>query len=896
MDNPRLRPLEITVESNRDTYRPRDRVKLSVSANRGYTEPIEFAVAVIDEAILDLNKTRDIYFDPTKKNWKLFDGQVRTYGLVASFMESSELESSTPTPYEDTTVKPYPDLGYSYAFMRAPELTFENERTVDPSVRDVKKFVAYWNPSALSSNGRLKLDFVLPDNLTRWRVFVMAVSADDRFGHASTTFSSTKDTEVRAVVPNVVTEGDTFQIGASILNRKDRRRRLKVEMHATGPLVGESDKKYSQHVEFQPNERKLVLWDVNADSLPRSLDPRQPPKSLEIQLIASAGDRRDRDALKVQIPVRSNRVRVSSVVYGNLDGEKTEIPISIPTKLAEQNGRLDFTLTTNEAPNFDGVFRYAIEYPYSCWEQELSKAILAMQYVQLEERGAAHGIQWSDPEGLIARVLASAADFQVPNGGMAYFTPTQYFDDPYLSAFTAIAFSWLEHAGYSVPQTVKLSLIDYLHKFFDEESEVLTSGAYAWDDFVSDHLEATIGAVVVHGLAVLGELSENEFSHFSNHVNQMDLFGLSQYLLASLKLDPNHSMNQQIFDRIMNHRSLVDGTVEFVESVPRGFSRILHSDTRSLCSVLDALTSLSIVSSIEIDKGELHELSNAVRYARENLPYWRNTQDNVFCTNALIKYFDFIDSDIEELVATVDLRSDQTKLSTRLADGWLFNSQVTRLHAQHTLQSHAFGSNGSIEIVREGRGSAFYNVELSYLTTSDERISRYSGFEVHREYVAFRDSQWQILKPGDHINKGEHVLVNLYLNNKFDRYHVMLDDTVPGGLEPVNMNLATEFVPPFDEYELQRILWTSELYQDFKEASYWGFHYRELGLQNVRYFANSLDRRKYHLMWLGQAISAGEFTVLPTHVEEMYRPIMFGKSKPWTLKIEPNKSAVVNTD
>ena len=888
LDNPRLRPLEITVASNRDTYSPRDKVKLSVSANRGYTEPIEFAVAVVDEAILDLNKTRDIYFDPTKKDWKLYDGRVRTYGLIASFLESSELGSSTPTPYEDTTVEPYPGLHNSYAFMRAPEMTFEDERTADPSVRDVNRFVAYWNPSALSSNGRLKLDFDLPDNLTRWRVLVMAVSADDRFGHASTAFSSTKDMEVRAVAPNVVTEGDSFQIGASILNRADRRRRLKVEMHATGPLVGESDKEYNQRLEFQPNERKLVLWDVSADTLPRSLDPRQPTRTSEIQVIASAGDRRDQDALKIQIPVRSNRVRVSSVVYGMLDREKTKIPIGIPTKLADQNGRLDFTLTTNNAVNFDGVFRYAIEYPYSCWEQELTKAILAMQYVQLEKRGANHGTQWNDPEGLIARVLASAADFQVPNGGMAYYTPIQYFDDPYLSAFTAIAFSWLENAGYTVPQRVKSQLIDYLHKFFDDESDVLTNGAYAWDDFVLDHLEATVGAVVVHALAVLGELSENELSHYSNHVNQMDLFGLSQYLLASLTLDPAHSSNKPTYDRIMNHRSLVDGAVEFVESVPRGFTRILHSDTRSLCSVLDALTSLSKISSIEIDKGELHELSNAVRYARENLPYWRNTQDNVFCTNALIKYFDFINSDIEDLVATVDLRSNQTEISTRLADGWQFNSQVTRLHTQHTLQSQKFGSDGTIEIVRQGRGTAFYNVELSYLTTVDERINRYSGFEVHREYVAFRDKQWQILKPGDQINKGEHILVNLYLNNKFDRHHVMLDDSVPGGLEPVNMNLATEFVPPFDKYELQRILWTSELYQEFKEASHWGFDYRELGLQNVRFYANSLKRRKYHLMWLGQAISAGEFTVLPTHVEEMYRPIMFGKSDPWTLRVKPN--------
>ena len=109
----------------------------------------------------------------------------------------------------------------------------------------------------------------------------------------------------------------------------------------------------------------------------------------------------------------------------------------------------------------------------------------------------------------------------------------------------------------------------------------------------------------------------------------------------------------------------------------------------------------------------------------------------------------------------------------------------------------------------------------------------------------------------------------------------------PGGLEPVNLSLKTEFIPPFNSSELVEILSNSEFYKEYEEASSWNFRYRELGLQNVRYFANRLNRGKHHLLWLGQAISAGEFTVLPTHVEEMYRPVMFGKSEPWILTVKP---------
>ncbi|MCY3541915.1 MAG: MG2 domain-containing protein [Gammaproteobacteria bacterium] len=892
LDNPRLVPLGITVSSNRDYYQPRDKVKLSISIDeyKGTRVSTEFAVAVIDEALLDLNNDGSLFFDPTKKTWKMNASTVQTYGLIAALIEDLDQQSSPAfiSPEDsssfDDAMEEVIATG-TYMPVSDPDVLTREERESDPNIRKVDRFVAYWNPSVVSDNGRLKLDFALPDNLTSWRVLVMVVSAEDRFGYAETTFVSLKDTEVRPVVPNVVTEGDIFQIGASILNRADRRRRLTVEFQALGDLLKDSKTTFKQQMSFEPFERKLVTWDVEAGSLPQSLNLRHPIKDSEIQVIASARDRRERDALDIRIPVRSNKVRVSSVVYGALAGDKTTIPIGIPSKLATDNGQLDFTLSTNKAVDFDGVFRYAIEYPYSCWEQQLTQAVLAMQYVQLEKRGAKHGIQWSDPEGLIRRVLDSAIDYQTYGGGMDYFMSADQSADPYLSVYTTIAFSWLENAGYDIPQEVTQKLLEYLRDYVDDIGDLISDAKDLGNKIQIDHLQATMSAAVLHALAIFGELKEADLVLFSDQVGQMDLFGLSQYLMASITLDPTHSLIPKIFEKIMNRRSLVDGAVEFVESVPHRFSKILHSDTRSLCSIFEALTKLSDTTGISIDISELNELSNSVRFARESQPYWRNTQDNVYCTTAMITFFDYVDSDVEDLITSVALRSDDTGITTRLAEGWKFNSNVTKLHTQHTLKTHLFGTRGAIDINRQGSGTAFYNVELSYLTTVNERINRFSGFEVHREYVAYRDKQWHILEPGDEINKGEYVLVNLYLNNRFVRYHVVLEDSVPGGLEPVNLNLKTEFFLPYSEDELEEILSQSELFHKFEDARFWDFRYRELGLQKVRYFSKRLNRGKHHLLWLGQAISAGEFTVLPTHVEEMYRPVMFGKSEPWTLKV-----------
>lgn len=876
MNNPHLESIPIVVSTNSEFYSPRDRVELSLSIDNQTdgAVPIEYTVAVVDESLLDLGHAQDEYFDPTRKRWSINTTGLRTYGLIASLMEESGLLPLTPEPYSGHRFRD--EILVTSHGSRVLAHEFTKEGTKDPDVRTLDRFIAYWNPSIVSSNGQQTVAFDLPDNLTSWKVLVLAVSAKDQFGFTSTTFGTIKDTEIRAVAPNVVTEGDTFHVGASILNRADSVRDLTVELQASGLLDDESKNGIRQQLEFKPFERKVVTWEVQAGIRPTNF--QEISRNSEIRVVASAGDNQDRDALDIRIPVRPKHVRVSSVAYGALADDTTTIPIEVPAKLATEDGQLDLTLTTNETVNFDGVYRYVIEYPYTCWEQKLTQAILAMQYIDLEERGAKHGIEWPDPEATIVQALDSAVEFQAPNGGMAYFVPRNRDTDAYLSAYTALAFSWLADAGHEIPPRVNRKLLDYLRTYLaDQEEEPSIS-----------HMNARISAVILHALALSGELRESDLTQFADHLNQLDLFSLAQYLQASLLLNSDHPLNGEIFDRIMNHRSLVDGVVEFIESVPLIYTQMLHSDTRSLCSVLSALTNYSATNSNGLEIGELKELSNSVRHARESSPCWLSTQDNVFCTRALIAFADYVEPDVRDLIATIALQSTDTGSSVRLASAWQFNSDTTRLHTLHPMTSQTFGSKGKLEINREGIGTAFYSVELSYLTTIDEQINRYSGFEVHREYfVSSGPKQWELLKPGNHVNKGDYVLVNIFLNNRFTRYHVVVDDSVPGGLEPVNRYLGTEYSSYFDRSELEDILRSSKWYQNFKDTVGRRSNiHNELGLQNVRFYTSSLGRGKHHLTWLGQAISAGEFTVLPTHVEEMYRPVMFGKSEPWTLTVK----------
>lgn len=911
VEHPYYEQLKIAMSSNRESYRVGDQVTLSISAEQGSeVVPIEYTVAVLDETLLNFvsaledednfvdfpvlhellpaaKDTANRYFDPTKKLWHAIESGVHTLGLLSAFRNQSVVPKTPPeTRYQPSFVTRINPLG------KYPGLRWNPSDIPDPRLQEVKNWAAYWNPSIISPDGQTKFNFELPNELTRWKVMVAAVSKDHRFGYGTTTLTPKasdiqSNVNIRAVQPNVVTEGDTFQVGASIENRTERKRRFTVELRASGLLATESETRRRRSIEVAPFETKTVSLDVKAIAL--ASNQSRLNDQTEIRVVGSVRGRGIKDELDMRIPVRSSRVRVSKVTYGTLDDSETSVPIEFPRDNTIMDRQIDLTLTSIDKVNLNGVFRTASEEPYSHWEQRLSQAVLAMQYLYLENRGVNHGVLLFEPDGLVTQMLASMPYFQASDGGMVY-SRSRYSSSvsPYLSAYSALALSWLDNAGFDVPQETNQKLTAYIQDFLKNESDDEWVDPADEDEELINSLHAITGAVMLRSMALAKNLKEADLAKYSDRIEQMDLFGMSQFLLATLELDSSHSLNDEIMKRIMRHLSSENGTVSILESVPETFAQIHHSNTRTLCSVLEALTKYAQSNSDGIDVGLLTELANSVRIARNGSTRWANSQENVFCTNALITYFDHAESEIRNLYATVDLYIDENQEFIRLADRWEVKKDFTQLHTKHPLQGQRLTPQSILKIIRQGSGTAFYDVEMSYLANLKQEVHRYSGFEIHREYVVSREEGWVILEPGDHINKGDTVLVNIFLNNKFDRYHVVLEDPVPGGLEPVDFEEFWGYRESLfnSTSEFEDILPTSQWYEDFKYDVSRGW-VGELGLQKVQFFEDFLRRNKYQAAWIGRAITTGEFSVLPAHVEEMYRPIMYGKSRPWILKVEP---------
>src|ERR1700722_14414693 len=305
---------------------------------------------------------------------------------------------------------------------------------------------------------------------------------------------------------------------------------------------------------------------------------------------------------------------------------------------------------------------------------------------------------------------------------------------------------------------------------------------------------------------------------------------------------------------------------------------MLGTPLRSNCAILSAFLQYGETAQGASLVGDVpFKLVRAITQTRGNRDHWENTQENVFCTSALAQYSALYEKETPAMSVSASL------------DGALFgNAQFRTLRDPPALIRRANGAadagrNAALHIDREGSGRLYYATRLTYSPTDQAAKETNAGIEVHREYSVQRAGQWQLLASPLAVKRGELVRVDLYLSLAAPRHFVVVDDPVPGGLEPVNRDLATASTVDADETEFHAAgssFWFK--YSDWSEygISLWSFYHRELRHEAARFYADYLPAGHYHLSYGAQAMAEGQFSASPTKAEEMYDPDVYGKGLP----------------
>lgn len=968
--------INVKVMPERAIYKPGERVKVSLHADREKNmtseekekpdqraesrsdEKIELAIAVLDEAVFDLIASGRDHFD-IYKGFHTLDGlDLENYSLLTNMIGRRKFE------------KKGANVG--------------GDGGAGMKMRSFFKYVSYWNPSLVTdASGNANIEFTAPDNLTGWKIFVMAATPTDAMGMAEGDFKVNRPTEIRPVMPNQVTAGDSFQAGFSVMNRSDKQRTIHVSVKmksavTQGEKSGETEEENSsvkqnrdaakaesvitEDIELLPFKRKTVLLPVETKA------------AGTLTFTAEAEDQLDGDAITHTLKVNRERALVTVLNYGIMtsakstdeeqqsadgadqksvtgaeqerttdadpksvtdaekkrttDAEERSVADSdqkravehllYPSNIYTDSGNTKVTLYPTVLGNMDEAFRYMESYPYGCWEQKLSKAVMASHFMELKGYLPATSA-WNGADELPETTLKQAAEFQAPNGGMAYFTPENNYVCPYLSAYTALAFGWLKARGFEPPHDVEIKLLDYL-------ATLLRKDIFPGSDnngFYSAGMASTVRAVALDALAGAGKATLNDITRYKPHLREMSLFGRAHLLMASLKVKGAEEVAADLWEVLLSSGHQSAGKVVFSEILDTGFSRILESSLRTQGAILSAIvqygqrasekgkenggTSIIAKSDSSVkpaikDESEAEDarelafkLVRTITETRGRDNSGENTQENIFCMNGLADY-----SAAYEMVGKRPGRGKEGNSIYTVEARAILNHEVS---GEEQMGSASFrdlkdapvtlirditttdpGKRAEIVINSSGTGTLYYSAGMSYAPKDDFTQPINSGMEIKREYSVERDGKWELLKGKDQvervINIGDLVRVDIFLSLPTARNFPVISDPVPGGFEPVNRELATASVIDAQKADspLPEGSWWFRL-KDWHEfnGSRWGFYHQELGHSAVRYYADYLPAGNYHLSYTAQAVAMGSFKAMPTHVEEMYNADIFGK-------------------
>lgn len=812
--------MTVTAKAEQDVYRPRDLVKVALNAvplnAPDKKEPVELAVAVLDEAVFDLITDGKKAFDPYQGFYNLENLDVANYSLLTRLMGRQKFEKKGANPGGD---------GGS-----------------DLAMRNLFKFVSYWNPSVpVDANGNAKIEFEAPDNLTGWRILALATTPTDRMGLGDANFKVNRPTEIRPVMPNQVREGDEFSAGFSIMNRTDKERTITVTINATGDL---KDKEYQTHEEkitLAPYKRQTVLVPLQTAFLPVSRSIAEGKIAFQV----TASDDVDTDGMEYSLPLLKSRTIETAATYGTSSENTVSENFSIPKDIYSDSAEIGVTLSPSVLANLDGTFKYMRDYPYSCWEQKLTTAVSAAQYQDLKPY-LSDETQWPEAPELPQKTIDMAASYQAPNGGMTYYNGKDDYVDPYLSAYTALGFSWLKKSGYKIPVNVEAALEKYLMGFLRNDK----APSYYNQAMVND-----VRAVIL--AAYKDKIGKSDVLRFAPKTKDMNLFGKAHYMMAASNVAEGKGAAKDTLNMILSSGVESGGKFSFNQTYGEGAERILATPVRDNCAVLSAMLSYT---DKEMIGDKPFKMVRMITQSRGSRDHFENTQENMFCMNALIEYAREYESEKPDMTITASYQDKEIGTAT------FKDVRDESRTIEKPLSEEDLGTKGTMTLTREGTGRYYYAARLRYAGTGNKDAVN-AGIDIKRQYSVFKNGAWEKVDGALALERGDLVKVDLYVSVPTARNFVAVHDPLPGALETVNRDLATAST-------VDAASDSTENYIGF--GGRWSFYHQELRHDSARFYADRLEPGNYHLSYTAQAIATGTFAAPPSKAEEMYDPDIYG--------------------
>jgi alpha-2-macroglobulin len=803
-------------------FRPGDTVQaaLSVRDAQGRGAPAEVTVYAVDEGVLSL-----VGYQPPDP--------------IAVFSAARPLSVGTLETRDALGQVFLPDLAHGMGANKGQEGGGGGD---GEAMRGDFRTSAYFNPEVLTdAQGQARVQFKLPDNLTTFRLMAVAVSKEDRYGFASTSFVVNKPLMARPALPRFLRVGDRLEAGVVVSARGIKPGPVRVAAELSGvTLLG-------------PAEQTLNL-DANGSAEARFPIAANDVGKARFAFRVSAAHAKD--GVEVTRDVDNAVALETAAVYGQTQAAEAQALGDLSALRADVGG-ISMSLASTALVGLDEALHALGAYPYGCTEQLASRLLPLGPLRELAQVfGKAPGTNpLAEMEALVAEIL----ERQAGDGGFLLW-PSSRETEPWVSAYALWVLGEAKRAGVAIPARVFDSGRSYLRQYLNgarERPEFLVVAPFALD---------VLSALGEPDLGTLGFVFERK--------QALPTFAKALLLRAAVQSRAGAAMVSPLRHELEARVALRGNQADVDLAGDQGYPELFDSALRSHALVLWALVAAEpkhrLAAPLALGLLEVRRRKG-----------WQGTQESAYALLALDAYRRAQEAKAPSFEVAVWLGKERL-LDQRFKGNELSGVQHDVPMAVLARASGEQGKGGQpLVFDKKGEGTLFYEARLTYARQKLPTSEVERGFYVRKTLRAVppeRLDEALALVPDvgeSRFGPSALVLTDLVVIAPALRHHVVLDDPLPAGFEAVDTNLQT----------------TAGDYGDALAASAeTGFEQtwfrQELRDARALFFIERMPAGIYHYRYLARATSLGKFVVPPTRVHEMYQPEVYGQSPTTYVEVE----------
>ena len=854
---PLQRTLTLALNPRETEVEPGGRTTLDINLTDAQGRPIsgaELAVVVVDEAILGLtnyqlmdpvsifyqNRYGDVSSRYTRASLILVDPLALIGGMggggdmelqatdaMRSFAEGEAdmaMEAPAAAPVEEA-------LGAAKAA--------NGSETTPIRIRSDFNPLATFAPEVRTdSDGQARVQVTVPDNLTRYRIMVVAVdSAGNQFGSGEANLTARLPLMVRPSAPRFLNFGDQFELPVVLQNQTDEAMTVDVAIESGNLILTDTA---GLRVDVPAHDRVEVRFPAQTDRA----------GTARFQIAATAGDYAD--AASGELPVYTPATTEAFATYGVIDEGAIAQPVASPQGVFPQYGGLEIQTSSTAVQALTDAVLYLVAYPFECSEQLASRVLGIAALRDVLTAFEADGLPASeDIEAAVIRDIERLTQLQNWDGGFPYWRRGQE-SIPFNTIHVAHALARAEAKGYEVPQQMKGSVLSYLQNI---ESY--------YPHWYSEYTRRMLSSYAVYVRNLMGDRdtakARNLFHEVEIERHSLDGIG---WLWQTMVDDPGSSAEVETIRRYIANRVVeTAGAANFISDFNEQDYLLLRSNRRTDGILLDTLI---------LDDPDNDVIPKMVTglLAHRSRGHWGNTQENVFVLLALDRYFNTFESQTPDFVARIWL--GETYAGGHEYQGYSTERHLTEIPMNYLVDT--ITDTEDLIIGKQGEGRLYYRLGLRYAPTDLKLPPLDMGFVVQREYEAVDDPDDVSLDEDGvwHVKAGARVRIRITMVADSRRYHVALVDPLPAGLEIVNPALAVSGAVPQDPGS-----------SEYRYGWWWWwtwYEHQNMRDERAEAFTSLLWDGVYEYTYVARATTPGTFVVPPAKAEEMYFPEVFGRS------------------